>query len=131
MSEFSDATKASLAALLASAGVDDEDTVDYVVGLAEAGDWEALPEFLEGAGVDDEDAANDVAARLRTVAESADAGDDDDLALLTAPVTLGASTRSFEAEERARLDNEEAWGKPKVSYNEATDVASAAAASRP
>ena len=48
MSEFSDATKASLAALLASAGVDDEDTVDYVVGLAEAGEWEALPEFLEG-----------------------------------------------------------------------------------
>ncbi|KAK7235628.1 ABC transporter [Aureococcus anophagefferens] len=86
MSEFSDATKASLAALLASAGVDDEDTVDYVVGLAEAGEWEALPEFLEGAGVDDEDAANAVAARLRTVAESADAGDDDDLALLTAPM---------------------------------------------
>ena len=130
MSEFSDVTKASLAALLASAGVDDEDTVDYVVGLAEAGEWEALPEFLEGAGVDDEDVANDVAARLRTVAESADAGDDDDLALLTAPVTLGASTRSFEAEERARLDNEEAWGKPKVSYNEATDGAAAATSKR-
>ena len=56
MSEFSDAS---------SAASDAEDTVDYVVGLAEAGEWEALPEFLEGAGVDDEDAATSSRARTR------------------------------------------------------------------